>query len=448
MIKCHLIKHFRARAGQAVVLLLAILMAMVALSFWIFDTHLAVFKRIRAQDAGDPAVLAAARWQAAGLNLCGELNLIHAFMLADSVENIEQANALFHLQQRIALITPILSLQAAQVVAQKNDVDPIEEAREFLLECIDYLIFDDFYEGATEDFRDALRVILNNDIYAFPAYPGPPEDSNLLCNQDFYEAILADDYCWFWFNAPSFLENYRPVVSFGRLPELKPKLFFDLSLRSASYSLMDLRSLSTGPLGSPTVVHQMNQQMNQLGHPSIPPPSDKNEVGKRESKTQQTWMVYGGKWHNWEQMQRSVLPIRSELKPEFDTFGATAAVTIIKDDYPWMCAAKPFGSIDGEPMRPGQLVLGGFKDVRLIPIDSVDAGRPFDPEWLRHLYHHITYYYQSKKTFENCRYCRALYKLDNTDFCQDATLWLDLYGHTCRRPKPGRGDSGGINYAH
>ncbi|MBR4946321.1 MAG: hypothetical protein IKZ27_04955, partial [Kiritimatiellae bacterium] len=77
--------RLRQRCGQAVVLLLAVLMVMVALVFWMIDTHGAVLARLKAQDAGDPVALAAARWQAAGLNLCGELNLIHAYMLADDV---------------------------------------------------------------------------------------------------------------------------------------------------------------------------------------------------------------------------------------------------------------------------------------------------------------------------------------------------------------------------
>ena len=45
-------------------------------------------------------------------------------------------------------------------------------------------------------------------------------------NQDFYEAVLAEDYCWFWFYAYSFLETYRHPSDFGQVPEIATSIFF------------------------------------------------------------------------------------------------------------------------------------------------------------------------------------------------------------------------------
>ena len=65
----------RAKAGQAVVLLLALLVALAAIVVWIAVSNSLSLRRLRLRDGGDAAALAAARWQAAGLNLVGELNL-------------------------------------------------------------------------------------------------------------------------------------------------------------------------------------------------------------------------------------------------------------------------------------------------------------------------------------------------------------------------------------
>ena len=451
------VQRVRQRGGQAVVLLLAVLMVMVALVFWMVDTHGAVLARLKAQDAGDPVALAAARWQAAGLNLCGELNLSHAYMLADDVANLEAAAALHELQQRVSLVVPVLALQAAQVVAQRNEAQPLPEARQFLRDCSHWVQFPDFYEGATEDFRAALEVVLRDEIYAYPISPVFPDSDTLLGNQDFYEAVLGDDYCWFWFNAYSFLESYRTHRDFGRVPEISTSLFFDFGVTTHYRTLSELRSDGSATEQTAATAEQMDDRLRALGHPALPPPPPPSHNGMDgdatvqwiEEHTLQPWMVYGAHWRPWEEMRREVLPIRAEVKDEYDVLGAYTAVTVAKRDFPWMAGAKPFGSVGGEPPRAGGLLLGGFDAVRLVPIDGLDAGlRPFEPAWYRHLYFHVKSYSQNGFLADGCRYCRALQKWDQSAFRANASTWLSLHGHTCRRPKPGRGETGGSTYAH
>ena len=454
MIERMLHSTFRQKRGQAVVLLLALLVAMVSLVFWLLDTHWVVLRRLRAQDAGDPVALAAARWQAAGLNLCGELNLIHAYMLADDVKNAAAATALFELQQRIAVVTPLLALQAAQVTAQKNGAQPLPEARQFLRDCARWIQFPDYYVGATEDFRTALNAVLREEIYAFPATPVFPESTSLLGNQDFYEAVLGDDYCWFWFNAYSFLEAYRNHRDFGPVPQVTTEVFFDLGVGVTYRTLAELRIDGTN--GEPATVDRMNEQMRRLGHPEIPPPLPPDHNGQTVADSPQAealrlepWMIYGASWQPWERMRKDVLPIRAEVRPEFDVRGAYSVVTTAKADVPWMAAAKPFGSVGNEPPRQGGLLLGGFDAVRLVPVDALEAGlRPFEPAWYRHLYFHVRPYSSQGVLDTVCRYCGALQKWDQIAFRATVSAWLSQHGHTCRRPKPGRGDSGGATYAH
>jgi hypothetical protein len=130
--------------------------------------------------------------------------------------------------------------------------------------------------------------------------------------------------------------------------------------------------------------------------------------------------------------------------------GAYAAVSISRDNYSWITVAKPFGAvIDGEPPRTNDLMLGGFDVVRLVPVDSVGAQmRSFDLKWMRHLYLHVKEYSRIGRLFDGCRYCSALQKWDGPIFRPQAILWLSQYGHTCRRPRPGPGETGGSTYAH
>lgn len=448
----------RQCSGQAIVLLLAVLIVMVAMVFWVVDTHTAVMRRLHAQDAGDPTVLAAAKWQAAGLNLCGELNLIHAYMLADEESNADAAKALHELQQRLTIAVPLLALQAAQVTAQENGATPLPEAEDLLRDCVSLVQFPDYYEGATEDFREGVTAILRKgELYAFPVAPVFPDSDSLLGNQDFYEAILADDYCWFWFYAYSFLESYRDYHDFGQPPEVTTQLFFDLDVSTRFFSLNELRADGEMLVGEGSMVERMNQQMRTLDHPEIPPPSpidvleqtEEEAIAYRESKLIHPWMCYGASWREWREIRDNNFPIRSEVKPEYDVLGAYTVVSIEKHDYPWMAAAKPFGDVGGEPPREHEVVLGGFQKVRLVPVDALGAGlRPFDAQWYRHIYLHVREYARRGDTIDTCRYCKALQKWDMGIFRITASAWLAVHGHTCRRPKPGRGESGGVNYAH
>jgi hypothetical protein len=436
------------------------LMAMAALAFWMLDTHYAVLARLRAQDTGDPAALAAARWQAAGLNLIGELNLIHAYMLADDVANIEAANALNELQKRIALTTQFLSLKAAQEVAQINGADPLDHAKELLEECRHIIQFPDLYEGATEDFQAMIDIILREkDLYIFPISATLPDAATLLGEQDFYEAILSHDYCWFYFGAYSFLKNYRSHQDFGDVDEISTRFLFDLSVDSSEIPLKTLRMTPYNEENTTLTVDFMNEQMRELGHPEIAPEiidpaaeglSPESALIVQEQIIPQSWAVYGDEWVEWTQMRRINLPIRSDVLPEHDVLGAYSVLNIMRNGYPWMSAAKPFGALGGYPPRENDIILGGFDTVRLVPIDALDSDiRPFEYEWFRHIYLHVREYSRNGMTFNGCRYCKALAIWDRETFRTNAIMWLALNGHTCRkRPTGGPGETGGANYAH
>ncbi len=438
--------------GQAVVLLLAVVVAMAALALWVTTIQGFVMTRLRTQDGGDAAALAAARWQAAGLNLCGELNLIQAYMLADSEDNLAAAQALHELRQRVQLTAPLLGFLSAQRVAAANGMEEIPEAADYLRELRETVMPLGLYEGAEADLQELLGMLLQEPITAFPLTP--PVDQSVfptwLVEQDFYEAVLGRDWCWFWFHAYGFLQHYRGYRDFGRVPELNTEPFFGLRLgeREASFEVLGLEA-------------EMSSQLVELGHPGVPPkPAEESgapAVYEREAEAvvvdgeekRVSWTTFNGKWGEWKAMQADELPLGGMLRKQYNYEGASVVVGVQREGATWMAAAKAFGSVAGENPTSYDVVLGGFDAVRLIPIDAADAGiRGLDFAWLRHVRHHVRDYALRGVTAEGCRYCRALRLWDQAAFRAEATAWLALYGSTCRRPRPGRGDSGGSHYGH
>ena len=432
----------RAKAGQAVVLLLALLVALAALVVWIGASNSLTMRRLRLRDGGDAAALAAARWQAAGLNLVGELNLIQAYMLADALPNAEAAEALHELRQRVQLAVPFLALLSAGETAAANGLPEVPEAADVVREMAEDALFQDWYLGAEEDFRDMAHIVASRPLHAAPASPGAgPGGVNLLVNQDFYEAVLGDDWCWFWFNAYAFLQHYAGHAHFGPVPPLATEPFLGLRLTALETSLDDLLRVGA-PIG---------EQLAALGHPALPPPPHDGTAAATERTRVVRWTAYDtAAWGPWEAMRPGGLPVEGDLREEYDYFGASAAVSVAEDGYVWLAVAKAFGDVAGGNPTAVGLALGGFDDVRLIPVDAGDVGiTAFDPVWIRHLRRHVQAYASTGLTHDGCRYCTALRTFDNPAWRSRALLWLSRNGHTCRRPSPGSGgSSGGSRFGH
>lgn len=449
------LSSFKKRSGQAIVLLLTLVLAMAALGIWVLDIHHVIMARLRTQDSGDTAALAAARWQAAGLNLCGELNLIQAYMLADSERNIYAAQALHELRLRVQLTTPILAAYAAQVVAEKNDMPIIPNGTEYIRDCRDAIRLEGFYEGAEEDLRQMLTILTHDPIRAVPMSGIFDDNSayNMLVDELFYEAILSRNWCWFYKNP--FVRNYRNPSDFGPLPKMRMAPFFDLRLSSLHSSLDDLACINT-----------MSDQLKSIGHPAIPPPTNNviENVAQKEryvdhiiirnyEKVPIQWTIYNSSsWDEWTAMHSGELPIRSDVQEAYDYDGATVAVAVQKGTSSWLATAKPFGTVNNDNPTLYNLTLGGFDTVRLIPVDAADVGiYEFNFEWLNHLRHHLQPYVKQGVggLHRNCRYCSALRQWEKPDFRHGILTWLAKYGHTCRFRGSGPDTgSGGTRFGH
>jgi hypothetical protein len=453
----------KQRSGQAILLILAVLIVFVSMLTWIFSVNRYVTRKLRVQDGGDAASLAAARTQASGLNLIGEINLIQAYMLSTSEDTttlFPAIESLGALQERLRLTTPVQALVAAQLLAEKNNLDALPQADEFLEDHSKRIILESYYEGAEEDFRSMMQSFLlnarnNGGVRVFPLAGFFSQTSfySYLTDQNFYEAILARDWCWFWFNAYPFLQRYSSRKDFGDLPDFDMRPFFDLRLTKQTYALNEIRQLSTvdDRNASVRVLPLMQSSLEALQHPRILP--NQSEIDQKpQEMVPFSWTVYDASfWGEWEAMRDGVLPLEGSLKEKYDYAGCNAAVSVVKDGASWIAAAKPFGELEGANPTLGGLVLGGYNDVRLIPVDAADKGiYGFDYHWLAHVYFHLPEYVQHGWKDQGCRYCNALATWENPDFRSVALEWLTQNGRSrCRRKvPPGPGPGGGSSYAH
>lgn len=444
----------RKRSGQAIAMILAVILVCFAFFAWIVSVHTHVIRKLRAQDGGDAVALAVARVQAMGLNLIGELNLIKAYMLSEPEEKstLEDVATLTLLQERLQITTLGHALAVGQVTALQNELTPNPAAADLLNLYIEHFDFEGFYEGAEEDLKDMLKDILEDAEQTGGLRFLPlskifvtSDRFSWLIDRNFYEAILAKDYCWFWFNAYSFLLNYNSRRDFGALPEMNATPLFDLKLRRKEIALQDLYKevvtleKENGQSTTTNVKSAFNQSLSDLGHPQILPPK-KGE--KTKWTTPQQWMTFDpSEWDEWAILKDPMFPIRSEVKEQYDYRGCSAVVQVEKDGVVWVAAAKAFGDLRGQNPTSAAYVLGGFTDVRLVPIDAAEpeiAG--FDVKWIQHLSAHLEPYQREGRIYENCRFCRALSMWDLRAFRQSIIDFL-IKNHTyCRRGYLEEGD--------
>lgn len=434
-----------SRHGQAIVLLLGILVVFVGFIVWIIDIRGSVLTRLRTQDAGDAVGLEAARWQAAGLNLIGELNLMQAYLLSLDPYASGVAENLHLLRQRLQITTPFLALAGANLLAERNGLTEMEDAKELLHTYAACLRPDGLYPGAEEEQRALLERMAEEPLFVYPLAPIYESSSSFtyLIVQDFYEAIMGRNWCWFWFHAYAFLQNYQRYSDFGPVPELSTDPFFSLHLDEKRATLDDLLT------NDPTLWATFNQQLTELGHPTLPEPTETTTQDALIPPPEVPWTIFDASaWGEWTRL--SELPIEGSIREAYNVDGANVALAVTYDDTVWVATARPFGTLGGGKITAGELVLGGFSDVRLIPVDAADAGSfaGYDIEWVRHLSGHIQTYAQSGITSSTaCRYCAALRTWDLRSFRNQALNWLRLYGDTCNEGSAQDTESR-LNYGH
>jgi hypothetical protein len=468
----------RRRTGQTMIFLLMICVILALVVLWNFDLHKIITVKLRAQDGGDAAALAAARWQGITLNLVGHLNVLQAVAISDGLArgqtDFPEAQAIADLAARLCYVGPVTALAAAQLGAKNNGVYNNSAYAQLVASHGAYVTSqypDQFpvqpYTNAPspptawDDYGTMLAAVAGQGIAALPDntrfyvdYSG----DHLLLNPSFYDAVGSSDWCWFFHHAYSTLQNYTgyqdwPPLPIIRDPEPMNSEFFGLGLMRLAY-LDSLPMIARGTdAGDVDAVIALMEQI--AGSP----------ITSGVSRVSAQWYCYSpDRWSAWTGLIPDGFPFRGTVRPEYDYIGADAAVRIETETdrvtpgagrrwVTWSAAAKPFGFLEG-PERPNRygLVLPAFHDVRLIPVDTATGiGGGSRPGWATHIHDHLpTYVSQGLPgTTPGCWYCEQLHTWENASFRQTGIEWLASYSARCHQPGGGGGgSSGGTRRGH
>ena len=476
--------HSHRRSGQTLLFLAFSLVVLTLAVLWQFDIHKMLNVKARIRNGGDAAALAGARWQASSLNMVGHLNVMQAVALARALARGEttfpEAESIGEIQARICFAGPMLGVAAAQLAAKKNGVYANGQSDEegesgytgdlraharMVREEYSLLYPDAFepragYETSWHEYAAMLDAVADQGVAAmvdnmdlFAVYSN---DDHMLLNPAFYDAIASKNWCWFYHNAYNLLRTYGSYTQWPPLPEIEARPptnaeFFSLKLSQRAF----LDSLPLAPGGLDNLLGLISA----LAGESIP---------RAVALVPARWFTYrASSWTAWSEHIPEGFPWEGDIKPEFNYFGADAAVRIDEHTHlhsdaiqeekgpgrsrpvVWSAAAKPFGALEGSalPNRYG-LVLPAFRDVRLIPVDtsSAPAGGT-RPGWITFIYSILPKYMdqgpgsftaEERQNF----YAQQLIRWEDPDFRREGIEWLNTNSESCTQ-RPGGGGGGG-----
>ena len=464
------------RRGQVAIFLLMVLTALAFALLWNVDIHRMITTKTRSRNAGDAAALAGARWQGIGLNLIGEMNLLHALALA--ANDAAAVEAITNIQARVMFTAPLMGFAAAQVAAKNNGMYAEDAFTRIVQQHAEEVAhYDDLiggvatfaqpYPQAWADYYGMISAIAGEGIAAGPDNTYFYNDSTggqVLLDRGFYDAVASKTWCWFFLHQPSLLQAYTDYTYWPPLPPPASQVVFNseflplwlvprtttLQILAHGNNLMDQIFTNGAPISRTIITNVMNLT--------------------------ETWYVYDNThWGPWTQMSSDgadPFPLAGTLRPEYDYVGAdvmfrvSASVSRLtpglngsnsnQNNIVWTGAAKPFGAVGPSDARlpPNQygLVLPAFAEVRLIPVDACSgAGNgTFDVSWREHVNVHLPRYQASGPQDNGCRYCAQLTVWEHPAFRQEGIAWLTTNSFRCTLHSGGGGggSSGGTSHGH
>lgn len=486
------------RQGQVLLVVLFSVMVLVFAVLWLADIHHLVRAKDKTQNAGDAAALEAARWQGIGLNLEGEFNLLAA--VATAMGDHATVETITNTQARVQFAVPMTGAYAAQQAAKLNGAPDNESFARFVRDCTasvrhEYgaIVGESFaltppWDGAWKEYAEMLEALagtgvpagIDNALFYFEA-----GGNHLLLQSAFYRAVLGRDWCWFYRNGMGLLEDYTDYRWWPGLPGATDRApsgceFLGLGLRPTPLRIRQFLSLpdldgvldaedlpDTETLVETNDLRARREAGAAVGYEYLIDEEIRNPVC--------SFLAYEPyRWAAWDVMTDPAFPVDGNLKPEYDYWGADAAIRVEnsvdrltdradgsaadEDIMVWTAAAKPFGYIqteEGRRVPPTFLpiVLPVFTDVRLIPYDacSTRGDGSFNLKWIKHCREHLPLYMDRGPSAcaAGCRYCNALRRWEPQDFRENGIRWLVKNNWKCTiLPGPGPGSSGGSRHAH
>lgn len=468
-----------ARSGQIVVYLALVLVAVAILTLMNVGTYLGVKARNTTMNAGDAAALAVAAHQGALLNRIGRDNIEH--LKAALKDDEEACNKIVMNQMRTCFLGPLEGLRIGSEYAKKNGADANEGMRQILLDHADDVI--NFYipdqrsfpapwvttvggseHSAWEEYVSELRLAVGKELYAFPQNADflNASTGHYLVSQSFYSAIAGRNWCWFKFNAPGLLENYASFRDWPPLESMDSETRQRKCVNSEIYSLnLIVRQGSALFLLGKELIMALTgaEEEEVLGSRLLRDPTAR-------------WFFYDMcEWRKWLEIDPngiSSFPAMGFVLPEYDVKGCAAVCRVSKrfstvvDESTresfWSAAAKPFGKVaggaeggSGAVTDFNSFVTDAFTDVRLVALDSVNAGdlATADREWMRHVREHLNpYLIHGPDKINDCWYCKQLVIWERQSFRHTGVFWLKIHGRECVRPTSGIGGHGGSAHGH
>ena len=465
-----------AKSGQAIIFVMMVLVILVFVALWQFDIHKTLFVKYQSRNGGDSAAVAAARWQAISLNLIGEQNIMQAVYISQGLTGntnaFADASTVGDLEARVAFTGPMVGFLASQEAAKNNGIyanpqyksDAESHAAEIRAEYMTRYPDPPYHNDsepptAWDDYADMVQEVADLGIAAAPDnarfYSDFKDFNHMLLNPSFYDAIGSLDWCWFFYNAYDLLKSYQSFRDWPALPvyqEPRPASaeYFSLDISRVS-RLADVGQivLTNGTLSPQALV-------NRIGELANPP----TQIDPAVVNVAAHWLFYRDDvWGPWSDVTGDGFPFRGSIRPEYNYAGADAAVRIVSSvdritpgtstnaNVTWSAAAKPFGTLEG-PVRPNSygIVLPGFSDVRMIPIDASSAPPGGTrPEWGIHIHDHLPRYMEMGLAGldPNCWYCAQLAAWEDPNFRQTGVDWLMQHSKECAVATHGGGGGGG-----
>ncbi len=442
------------RSGQAIIFLMVVMVIGLLVVLWNYDLHNIVSTKVRIDNAGDAAALSAARWQGISLNMVGELNLIQAAHVCESLLNPDDTNdvarvqaeveEIANLRARIALNGPLMGFVAAQSAAFMNLSAKDEGNREddfssWMQErALAFQTCGDLYEGTVQESYDGgfleygnlLSSIANNKMVVksgnteFYRYYGA---SHILIDPGFYDAVAAMNWCYFKAGTPrALIDGYESIGDWPPLPEMAIRSsvnseYFGLDLSAHHLRLGSfVRGIQSGisnyydhlSFDDISLDEQAERYFEQEMNDNY---SQNDALLPYVFSIRFPWHIYDmNKWLNvkWPTPDEFPFEEGTQVPDEYNYRGADAAVDcyisavsitpnmkIDSDMIFWQAAAKPFGYIE-DPDDPGLkrppvyfgAVLPAFHKVRLIHNNISSRTGGSRPNSAEHFYKHLPLY--------------------------------------------------------
>jgi hypothetical protein len=463
---------------------LMVLVILVFVVLWNYDLHKILYVKSIAQNGGDSAALVAARWQGITLNLIGDLNIIHALAIKSDGTDADVAASISNIQARLCYVGPMIAFMAAQQAAKNNHVFQNDAYSQYTLHHADEVrynypsattpsgipLFPEPYPGCWNEYADMMELIGHDGVAAGADNAHFYSDctgDHILLQVEFYDAIAGKDWCWWYHNAPTLLQDYvnffpcwwPPLPDIPHIQYINSEIF-GLGLDKIVTSLS---AFADPPSSLSSLIEDLATE-RQLGAP----PLSTNFV-----ETKATWFCYNSAfWSPWNAMDTSgddPFPATGSIKPQYDYAGADAAIRIeatasrltpgprgagVSNTITWTAAAKPFGYLnDTDCPNSFGIVLPAFHEVALIPVDasSAPSGGSYNLPWREHIEQHLPLYMMNGPGASSCWYCQQLLTWEDPAFRQEGVVWLSSNSYQCVASGGGGGGGhhgGGTHRGH